>query len=142
MSLSIKLQSGIQSDDDHTDARASIGADREFNMGQIAEDYCRSCTETVHLIQGKWKMHILCAIRNGPVRLGRLTRQLPTASKKVLTENLRELEHAGLIVRRDFGEAVRHVEYDFAEEVRSEMQLMLDHLASFSAVVHQASAKK
>lgn len=110
-------------------------------MGHTSENYCRSCTETVHLFQGKWKMHILCAIRTGPVRLGRLTRELPSASKKVLTENLRELEHAGLIVRRDFGEAVRHVEYDFAEGLRSEMQAMLDHLASFHLATHQPPAE-
>lgn len=42
------------------------------------------------------KLHILCAIRNEPVRLGQLTRELPTASKKLLTENLRELHKLGL----------------------------------------------
>ena len=111
-------------------------------MGQTSEDYCRSCTETVHLIQGKWKIHILCAIRKGPVRLGRLTRELPTASKKVLTENLRELERAGLIVRRDFGETLRHVEYDFADGFRPEMQSMLDHLATFTPAVRKSATAK
>lgn len=111
-------------------------------MGHTTEDYCRSCTETVRLLQGKWKMPILCSIRKGPVRLGQLTRELPTASKKVLTENLRELERAGLIVRRDFDEVLRHVEYDFAEGSRSEMQSMLDHLATFSPAVKKPSGEK
>jgi DNA-binding HxlR family transcriptional regulator len=111
-------------------------------MSHKSEEYCRSCTETVRLLQGKWKMHILCAIRSGPVRLGRLTRELPTASKKVLTENLRELERAGLIVRQDFGETLRHVEYDFAEGLRPEMQSMLDHLASFSLAVNKPPPAK
>ena len=31
-------------------------------------------------------------MKNGPVRLGQLTRIIPAASKKVLTENLREME--------------------------------------------------
>ena len=83
-------------------------------MSDLPEDYCRSCTDTVHLVQGKWKMQILCSIRSGPVRLGQLRRELRTASKKVLTENLRELEDAGLVVRRDLGGSVRHVEYDFS----------------------------
>jgi len=100
-------------------------------MSHTSEDYCRSCTDTVHLVQGKWKMHILCSIRSGPVRLGQLRRELGTASKKVLTENLRELEESGLVVRRDLGGSVRHVEYDFHEEKRPQIQAMLDHLADF-----------
>ena len=100
-------------------------------MGHTAEEYCRSCTDTVHLVQGKWKMHILCAIRSRPVRLGQLVRELPKASKKVLTENLRELEEAGLVIRRDLGGSVPHVEYDFRDEMRPALHSMLDHLADF-----------
>jgi DNA-binding HxlR family transcriptional regulator len=129
-----KKQNGV----DRSNA-GSIGADRECNMGHTSENYCRSCTETIRLLQGKWKIHILCAIREGPVRLGQLTREMPTASKKVLTENLRELERAGLIVRRDFGEVLRHVEYDFAKGFKPEMQSLLDHLASFSPAVKEPS---
>ena len=104
-------------------------------MSLTTENYCRSCTESVHLLQGKWKMHILCSIRSGPVRLGRLRRELRTASKKVLTENLRELEGAGLVVRQDLGGTVMHVEYDFRDEVRPAIESMLDHLADFSGAV-------
>ena len=100
-------------------------------MSYTSENYCRSCTDTVHLVQGKWKIHILCSIRSGPIRLGQLRRELGNASKKVLTENLRELEDAGLVVRRDLGGSVRHVEYDFSEEMGSQIHAMLDHLAEF-----------
>jgi DNA-binding HxlR family transcriptional regulator len=100
-------------------------------MSHTSEHYCRSCTDTVHLVQGKWKIHILCSIRSGPVRLGQLRRELRHASKKVLTENLRDLEDAGLVVRRDLGGSVRHVEYDFNETMRPQIQSMLDHLADF-----------
>ena len=110
-------------------------------MGYTVEEYCRSCTDTVHLVQGKWKMHIVCAIRFRPVRLGQLARELPTASKKVLTENLRELEDAGLIVRRDLGGSVPHVEYDFKDEVRPALHSMLDHLADFGSSLTLPPAK-
>lgn len=100
-------------------------------MSYTSENYCRSCTDTVHLVQGKWKIHILCAIRTGPVRLGQLRRELHHASKKVLTQNLRELEDSGLVLRRDLGGSVRHVEYDFSDEMRPRIHSMLDHLADF-----------
>lgn len=73
---------------------------------------------------------ILCMMRNGPVRLGRLSREIPSASKKVLTENLRELEANGVVVRRDLSGTVRHVEYDIAEGLRPGIASILDHLAS------------
>lgn len=110
-------------------------------MGHTAEEYCRSCTETVHLLQGKWKMEILCAIRYRPVRLGQLVRELRTASKKVLTENLRELEDAGLVIRRDLGGSVPHVEYDFKDEMRPALHSMLDHLADFGGSISLPPAK-
>ena len=110
-------------------------------MGHSAEEYCHSCTETVHLVQGKWKMHILCAIRSRPVRLGQLVRELPKASKKVLTENLRELEEAGLVIRRDLGGSVPHVEYDFRDEMRPALHSMLDHLADFGRSLTLPPAK-
>jgi DNA-binding HxlR family transcriptional regulator len=100
-------------------------------MGHKTEEYCHSCSEAIYLFQGKWKTRILCAMREGPVRLGQLARAIPGASKKVLTENLRELQRAGLIVRQEYNEALRHVEYDFSKDVRQELHAMLDHLDAF-----------
>ena len=70
-------------------------------------------------------------MRAGPVRLGQLRRELRHASKKVLAENLRELEDAGLVLRRNLGRSVRHVEYDFTEGMRPRIHSILDHLADF-----------
>ena len=51
--------------------------------------YCRSMSRAIRLLQGKRKIEILCLLRSGPVRLGQLSRLIPSASKKVLTQNLR-----------------------------------------------------
>jgi DNA-binding HxlR family transcriptional regulator len=60
-----------------------------------------SCHTTLatKLLQGKWRIQILCVMRMGPVRFGQLTRFIPSASKKALTANLRELESSGVVVR-------------------------------------------
>jgi DNA-binding HxlR family transcriptional regulator len=63
------------------------------------------------LIQGKWKIAILTELEHGPVRLGELRRRVPVASKKMLTQHLRELERDGLILRTDLSEKIPHVEY-------------------------------
>lgn len=89
-----------------------------------------SCTASfaMGLLQGKWRIEILVAMRSGPVRLGQLTRLIPAASKKVLTENLRKMEAAGLVGRADFTGTVRHVEYNLTEAIKSETYALLDEM--------------
>ena len=69
----------------------------------------------ITLIQGKWKIGILSSLQKGPARLSQLRRVFPEASKKVLTQQLREMERDGLIVRTDLSGRVRHVEYSLSE---------------------------
>jgi DNA-binding HxlR family transcriptional regulator len=94
-----------------------------------AKTYSESASHVIEVLQGKWRMQILWVMRAGPTRLGQLARRIPCASKKVLTENLRELEANGIVVRRDLSGNVRHVEYDFNEGLRPAVNAILDHLA-------------
>lgn len=65
----------------------------------------------ISLIQGKWKTRILSQLQHGPVRLSELRRMFPGASKKMLTQHLREMEKDGLIIRKDLSGRLLHVEY-------------------------------
>ena len=65
----------------------------------------------ISLIQGKWKMRILSQLQHGPIRLSQLRKMFPGASKKMLTQHLREMEEDGLIIRTDLSTRLRHVEY-------------------------------
>jgi DNA-binding HxlR family transcriptional regulator len=69
----------------------------------------------IALIQGKWKIGILSGLQRGPVRLSQLHRMFPVASKKMLTQQLREMERDGLIVRTDLSGRLRHVEYSLSD---------------------------
>ena len=93
------------------------------------EERCRSATTAAAILQGKWRIPILCALQDGPVRLGRLGRLIPGASKKVIAENLRQLQRDGILVRTDMSDVRLHVEYDYAENVRSKMTCLLHSLA-------------
>jgi hypothetical protein len=65
---------------------------RGFVMQDVDARYVRSANLAFEvLFQGKWRVHILCAMRSGPVRLGQLARLIPGAPKKILTQNLRNL---------------------------------------------------
>lgn len=83
------------------------------------------------LLQGKWRVQILCAMRIGPVRLGQLMRLIPNGSRKMLVQNLRNLESAGIVVRRDLSDVLLHVEYDLESGLRESVCLLLDELSSW-----------
>jgi DNA-binding HxlR family transcriptional regulator len=116
-----------------------MGTDRSIRrVGRTAElvpsGNSLLLSHAIEQLRGKWKLRILWKMRTGPVRLGKLSRELYPASKKVLTESLRQLQSSGLIVRSDKGGAVRHVEYALAEPLRNQLVRLLDHLADFGAV--------
>lgn len=82
------------------------------------------------LVRGKWKIPILANMLDGPVRLGQLRRLIPNASKKVLVQQLHELEKDGIIERTDFSGKIKHVEYAISaprgDQVVNLLQLLSD----------------
>jgi len=95
----------------------------------------RNVSRVTEMLQGKWTLQILCAMRTEPVRLSQLTRLFPAASKKALRASLRSLEMAGIVVRRDMSGLVLHVEYDFADDMRTTICSLLDHLARWGEIL-------
>jgi len=53
----------------------------------------------MRVLGGKWKGSILWHLKDGSVRFDNLARQLGGASKKMVTQRLREMEAAGLVKR-------------------------------------------
>jgi DNA-binding HxlR family transcriptional regulator len=93
--------------------------------------YSCFATLAIDLLQGKWRIQILCVMQTGPIRLGQLGRLIPSASKKVLAENLRKLESSGLIVRTDLSSHVLRVEYDLSEHFKASTHELLDYLSAW-----------
>lgn len=74
---------------------------------------------TLEVIGGKWKVVILCLLKEGTKRFGELHRYMPNASKKMLTQQLRELEEDGLVNRVVSQQVPLKVEYSLSEEGES-----------------------
>lgn len=70
---------------------------------------------TMTYIGGKWKPIILGRLVNGAVRFGKLAVQIPDISRKILTEQLKELEEDGLVIRYSYNEKPPRVEYELSE---------------------------
>jgi DNA-binding HxlR family transcriptional regulator len=66
---------------------------------------------TFKIIGGKWKAVIIYELMQGPLRSGELRRRLPDATKKVITEQLRQLERDGIVARKSVSEKSLKVEY-------------------------------
>jgi DNA-binding HxlR family transcriptional regulator len=71
---------------------------------------------TMGYIGGKWKPIILIRLLTGStVRFGKLAVQMPDISRKILSQQLKELEEDGLITRHKYLEKPPRVEYELSE---------------------------
>lgn len=66
---------------------------------------------TADVIDGKWKPMIINSLKFRTLRFGQLLRQIPEASRKVLTDQLRDLEREEIVARVPFGRRAERVEY-------------------------------
>jgi len=74
---------------------------------------------TIHLIGGKYKALLLWHLMNQTLRFGKLHKLVPEATPKMLTQQLRELEHDGLIIRTVYAVVPPKVEYSLTEQGQS-----------------------
>ena len=69
----------------------------------------------LNILSGKWKLKILWHLSKGTIRFNELQRLLGSITTKTLTEQLRELEEQGIILRTVFPEVPPKVEYSLSE---------------------------
>lgn len=80
---------------------------------------------TLSLISGKYKMVILyCLMEYQPVRFNELQRYLKKVSDKTLSQNLKELENDGLVIRNVYPQIPPKVEYSLTERGESLMEVL------------------
>lgn len=101
-------------------------------MLKIDAAYVERVARIIRLLEGKWTVQILYAMRDRPMRLGSLRRAIPTASKKALTASLRRLEAEGFVLRRDMSGAILRVEYEIKDEMRGPIIALLDGLSEWA----------
>ncbi len=67
------------------------------------------------MVSDKWKVLIICKLRQNTLRFNELRRELQGVTQRVLTHQLRELEADGLVARQIFAEVPPRVEYSLTE---------------------------
>lgn len=84
----------------------------------------------LEVIGGKWKVVILCHLTKRTRRTGHLKRLMPGITQKMLTQQLRELEEDGVIVREIYNQVPPKVEYSLTEYGKS-LGHILDELCAW-----------
>ena len=64
----------------------------------------------------KWKPIIVLVINNRTLRFGQIATRMQVISRKVLTDQLREMEGDGLVTREEFKEVPPRVQYTLTEK--------------------------
>ncbi|MGY0502244.1 winged helix-turn-helix transcriptional regulator [Nocardia sp. FBN12] len=84
----------------------------------------------IDVVGGKWKLHLMWVLGDGPQRFGQIRRLLDGVSEKVLAENLRHLESTGVVHREIFPEIPPRVEYSLTP-LGETLRLALEPLESW-----------
>lgn len=91
-------------------------------------------TKFFDMISGRWKPIILYLIKNDINRFGLMCKAMPKISKKILTEQLKELEQDRLITRTVVSSAYPQVvEYQLTESGIS-LRVLIDQMIEWGMV--------
>ncbi|MDJ1499623.1 helix-turn-helix domain-containing protein [Xanthocytophaga agilis] len=86
-----------------------------MNREKFAYSSC-PLVKAMTALGSKWKPIIVCVIRDKKVRFGQLAAIMDVISRKVLTDQLRELEADGILIREEFKELPPRVEYSLTQK--------------------------
>lgn len=85
----------------------------------------RSAVETTfETLSDQWVRMIICALSEGPVRAGELSRDVPETSQRLLNKHLRKLEENGAIERTEYDEIPPRIEYSLTERGEGLRQIL------------------
>jgi DNA-binding HxlR family transcriptional regulator len=105
--------------------------------------------DLIDLIGGRWKVLALWRLLDGPKRFTELRRLMPGVTQKMLTQQLRQLEAAGLVRREIFPQVPPKVEYSLTptgDELRSLLSTLAEwaraHVPMLKAGIQRREAVK
>lgn len=79
----------------------------------------------ISLVDGKWNMHILFWLwKKETLRYGELKRALGNVTHKMLSNQLKDLETNGIIIRKEYPQVPPKVEYSLSEVGKTLMPIL------------------
>ncbi len=101
---------------------------------QSTDAHPESCPvlKTADIISGKWTLLILRDLSKGINRFSVLERSLAGISPKTLSERLKSLEKAGIVIRKSYPEVPPRVEYTLTS-MGWDLIPLIDHMRDYGA---------
>ncbi|MDC8103494.1 helix-turn-helix domain-containing protein [Chryseobacterium sp. Chry.R1] len=78
--------------------------------------HCCPLVKAMSSLGSKWKPVIVMVINDRKLRFGQIAARIHVISRKVLTDQLREMVEDGLLIREEFKELPPRVEYTLTEK--------------------------
>ncbi|MPY87998.1 MAG: MarR family transcriptional regulator [Luteitalea sp.] len=97
----------------------------------MSHELCARFHQAVELIGRRWSGAVVQLLLQGPSRYGELRATIPEISDRMLSERLRELEDAGIVIRTVIPEIPVRVEYALTEKGRA-LQPALNAIAAWA----------
>lgn len=91
-----------------------------------------SIEKALNIITGKWKPAILSELQKTNLRLRDIEKGLPEASKRALTQQLKELIEDGLVQKKDFNQFPKKTEYSITA-LGAELSAVFEELSKFGS---------
>lgn len=110
-------------------------------MEQDKKHYCCPVSATLELIGGKYKALILWHLTDKVIRFSQLGKLVAQATPKMLTQQLRELEDDGLLIRTVYPVVPPKVEYSLTEKGRG-LRPIINAMFDFGSELLKQSGKK
>jgi DNA-binding HxlR family transcriptional regulator len=91
---------------------------------------------TLHVIGGRWKILVIYHLAGGIARFNELQRAVPGISKRVLAQQLRQLERDGIVSRKVYDQSPPRVEYsltDFGRTLEPVMERLCEWGETYEA---------
>lgn len=70
---------------------------------------------TLEILKGPWKILVIWCLKNGPKRFGDLMQDISGITQKMLTQALKDLASAHVLVRKSYPEKPPRVEYSLTD---------------------------
>ncbi|HEY6902164.1 MAG TPA: helix-turn-helix domain-containing protein [Puia sp.] len=85
-----------------------------------------SIRDTLYVVGGKWKLPLISALQNGPLRFKELQKALEDITPKILSKELKELELNELVTRTVYATSPVTVEYELTPYSKSLQKVLIE----------------
>jgi len=98
--------------------------DNEKHTPQTCNAHINSVKDALYVLSGKWKLPLIVALMNGPMRFKDIQRSLTDITPKMLSKELRELELNHLVERKVFNTVRVTITYELTSYSKTVLPIL------------------